>query len=214
MIRVFILVIETRQSSLPSERTCFFCDSPSTTKNPLHLVQSFRLDRCVRRCANLLKDNLLHAKLQNGDMIAQDAMYHKSCLNNLYKKESEKQLEGHYSDEERKLHGIAFGEIISFIEESVTEAIDNIPIFKLSDLIKMYNSRLKELGIHLETRIHSTRFKERLLSQFEDMSAYNEKKEVILAFNYDIGEFIATSAKSNYDDDGYILAKAASILRK
>ena len=147
-------------------------------------------------------------------MIAQDAMYHKSCLNNLYKKESEKQLEGHYSDEERKLHGIAFGEIISFIEESVTEAIDNIPIFKLSDLIKMYNSRLKELGIHLETRIHSTRFKERLLSQFEDMSAYNEKKEVILAFNYDIGEFIATSAKSNYDDDGYILAKAASILRK
>ena len=80
--------------------------------------------------------------------------------------------------------------------------------------IQLYNAQLKELGVHLESRIHGTRFKLRLLSQFEDMSAYNNKKEVILAFNCDVGEIITTAAATNYDDDGYILAKAATILRR
>ena len=66
----------------------------------------------------------------------------------------------------------------------------------------------------LETRTHNTRFKNRLLSQFEDLSAHNERKEVILVFNHNIGEGITTVAGINYDDDGYILAKAANILRR
>ena len=69
------------------------------------------------------------------------------------------------------------------------------------------------LGITLETRIHSTRFKKRIFSQFEDMSDYNEGREVILVFNYDIGEAMTTAASINYDDDGYILAKEANIQR-
>ena len=44
-----------------------------TKKNILHLVQSFRLDQRMRRCAHILNDSLLHAKLQGGDLIAQDA---------------------------------------------------------------------------------------------------------------------------------------------
>ena len=79
--------------------------------------------------------------------------------------------------------------------------------------VNQYSVQLKELGLHIETRIYSTQFKLRLLSQFEDMSTYNDKKEVILAFNCDVGEVI-TAAATNYDDDGYILAKAATILRR
>ena len=45
-------------------------------------------------------------------------------------------------------------------------------------------------------------------------SAYNDKKEVFLVFNHDDGEAIATAAEANYDDDGYILARAAHILRR
>ena len=78
-----------------------------------------------------------------------------------------------------KLHGIEFGQVVAFTEETVTNATHEIPVFKLSDLEKLYNAQLKELGVHLESRIHSTRFKLRFLSQFEDMSAYNDKKEVI-----------------------------------
>ena len=77
---------------------------------------------------------------------------------------------------------IAFGDVVSFIEEAVMDATDKIPVFKLSDLIKLYNRHLNELGVTLEMRIHSSRFKKHLLSQFEDISVYNEGKEVILFF--------------------------------
>ena len=46
------------------------------------------------------------------------------------------------------------------------------------------------------------------------MSAYNDKKEVLLVFNHDVGEAIATAAEANYNDDGYVLARAAHILRR
>ena len=105
----------------------------------LYLVHSFRLDQCAQRCANLLEDKFLHAKLQNGDMIVQDAMYHKACLSNFYRKVSAKQLEGYYIDHKKKIHRIAFGEVVPFIEEAVMNATDKIPAFLLSDLIKLYN---------------------------------------------------------------------------
>ena len=61
-------------------------------------------------------------------MIAPDAMYHKVCLNNFYRKASAKQLEGHYMDEERKLHGTVFGQVVVFIEETVTNVNHEIPV--------------------------------------------------------------------------------------
>lgn len=51
------------------------------------------------------------------------------------------------------------------------------------------------------------------MSQFEDMSTYNDETDVILVFNCDIREPITTAAETNYDDEGYGLIKAASILR-
>ena len=62
-----------------SERPAsFFCgDSAGTEKGLLHLLQSSRVDRRVHIWAHLLEDCYLPAKLQNGDMIAQDAMYYK-----------------------------------------------------------------------------------------------------------------------------------------
>ena len=78
-------------------------------------------------------------------------------------------------------------------------------------MIKQYNTHLSHLGVTLETR---TRFKNRLLAQFEDVSAFKDKKEVILVFNQDIGEAITSTADRSYDDDGYILAKVANIIRR
>ena len=215
----FFIVTRQKSQSEPQQSSqihaCFFCNEPSSTeKGSLHLVQSYRLDQRVRRCANLLEDSILYAKLQNGDMIAQDAMYHRDCLSNLYRKESNKQLGGHYSEQQRKLSGIAFGEIVAFIEETLLTSTNEISTFKLSDLIRLYTAHLAKLGVTMETREHSTRFKKRLLAQFEDLTAYNDKKEVILVFKKDVGEAIAVASENNYDDDGYILAKAANIIRR
>ena len=114
-------------------------------------------------------------------------MYHKVCLSNLYRSASYKQLEGNFSDYERKLQRITFGEVVAFIEESFMASTEQIPAFKLSDLIKLYVARL---------------------------SAYNDNKEVFLDFNHDVGEATAAAAEANYDDDSYILARPAHILRR
>ena len=91
--KILLFLDLRRFSDVSSSKSpvCFFCDNTaSTEKGSLHLVQSFRLDQRVRRCANVLEDSYLHAKLQNGDIIAQDAMYHKVCLSNLYRSASYK----------------------------------------------------------------------------------------------------------------------------
>ena len=97
----------------------------------MYLVQSFRLDQRVRRCAHILNDSLLHAKLQGGDLIAQDAKCNCYCLTNIYRKASNIQLEGHFTNDERKLHGVAFGRVISFIEEALFNTADAVPVFQI-----------------------------------------------------------------------------------
>ena len=102
----------------------------------------------------------------------------------------------------KKPHGITFGEVVSFIEEIDINATDTILVFQLLDLIKLYDAHLKDLRITLETWTHSKRFRNRLLSQFEDFLAHNEWKEVILVFSHNVGEAITTAAGINYGDDG------------
>ena len=87
--------------------------------------------------------------------------------------------------------------------------VDEIPVLKLSNLVKMYNANLEKFRINLVTRIHSTQFKSRLLSQFQDLPAHSSKKEVILAFKFNVGDAISTAAKADFNDDDYILARAA-----
>ena len=60
----------------------FSCDSSDRT---LHQVLTFQLEKHVRKCENILEDNALLGKLSAGDMIALDAMYHSTCLLNLYR---------------------------------------------------------------------------------------------------------------------------------
>ena len=60
----------------------FFCDSSDRT---LHQVLIFQLEKHVRKCENILEDNALLGQLSAGDMIALDAMFHSTCLLNLYR---------------------------------------------------------------------------------------------------------------------------------
>ena len=125
-----------------------------------------------------------------------------------------KQLEGYYFDEERQIHGIAFSEIVSFIEETYNSCNDVLPLFKLSDLSKMYSRTLESLGLSIEGRIHGTRLKHRIMAQFEDLREYKDGREVILAFNSEVGEALTCAASIDYDDEGDILAEAARIIRR
>ena len=70
----------TRQSCTStniSKESCSFCVQIS---GEIHLVSTLNLNRNVRKCAIELQDTVLLAKLAAGDMISQDAVYHRACL--------------------------------------------------------------------------------------------------------------------------------------
>ena len=72
---------QTLPTSPEPELTCYFCGKTEDDKNSLHLVTSFRLDNRVRKCAKILNKSVLYARLQQGDMIAQDV--YSNCISGI-----------------------------------------------------------------------------------------------------------------------------------
>ena len=68
------------QKKTSSTEVCFFWDKPAISGEFLSKVSTFQLDSRVRQCATKLQDKQLLAKLSAGDLIAQDAVYHRQCL--------------------------------------------------------------------------------------------------------------------------------------
>ena len=48
---------------------------------------------------------------------------------------------------------------------------------RLADLVQLYQSRMEQLGVQLDTRVHSTRLKQRLLAQFPDLREHTKGRE-------------------------------------
>ena len=149
-------------------------------------------------------------------MISQEAKYHNACLAELYRKADRIQLRSSYSDNEKQIHGLAFAAVISSIEDNIefADSEQKECLFNLSDLVKIYSKQLEELGMDMSSRIHSTCLKERILSQFEDMRAYKIGREVYLAYDTAVAEALKNASNVSYDDEAYILAKAARIVRR
>ena len=197
-----------------SQDTCFFCGEKS---DKLHKASTEKLDRNVRRCAEIVRDHMLVAKLSAGDMMSQDAMYHSNCLKTLYKKaESVNCSDSGESSSDKQLHGIVLAELLSYIEDCRAESMENdvAPVFKLADLNQMYTSRLNDLGADTSTREHSTRLKEWILANIPDLQAHKQGRNVLLAFQDDIGLALKRAFESDFDEEAIVLAKAAEIVRK
>ena len=67
--------------------------------------------------------------------------------------------------EPSSLEGIALAELVSYIEES-------LPVFKLVELFRLYSSRMEQLGVNSDGRLHTSRLKDRLLAQIPQLEAY------------------------------------------
>ena len=96
----------------------------------------------VWKAAMKLQDKSLLAKLSAGDLIAQNAQYHLNCLNSLYNR-TRKTKSSEDSDRDRMNHGLAFADLVSYIEE--TRMYTSVtPIFELIDLITLYTAKLEQ----------------------------------------------------------------------
>ena len=121
--------------------------------------------------------------------------------------------DGEGIDEMNEFSGIAFAELVMYIEEVRQADEVGIPIFKFSDLGQLYSSRMEQLGVKLDTRVHTTRLKHRLLAQFRDMRAQKNGCDILLAFEEDVGAALVKICESDNDYDTIHLAHAAKIVR-
>ena len=108
----------------------------------------------MRRADLDVGDTALLAKLATGEMIAIETKYHENCLRSLYNRARQEAPKGN-SGRESCLHGIAFAELVTFLEDTNNNE-DNAPIFKLIDIALLYKVRLEQLGLILDKRIHTT----------------------------------------------------------
>ena len=179
----------------------------------MHEVTTFEVDFRVRRCAHTLQDLKLLAKLSSGDLIAIEARYHARCLVALYNRAAA--VERKAADEPLPAHehSLAFAQLVEYISE-VQRDTATAAVFRLSDLVKKYQTRLEQMGISTDARINSTKLKARLLAQFPGMTAQSHGKEVLLVCDSDIGNAVSTACHVDTDVEALILAKAARIVRR
>ncbi|XP_068674761.1 uncharacterized protein [Montipora foliosa] len=97
---------------------------------------------------------------------------------------------------ETTLHGIAFASLVSYLEEF--RDCENVAVFKLVALAKLYSAKLEELGITSSSKINTTRLRERLLGAFPDLSAHTQGRDVLHIFNHAIGDAIRKACEQDY----------------
>ena len=202
-----------RSTEASNDQSKCFCGD-SAGKEGLHEASTFQLDKNVRRAATLIGDMQLLGHLSAGDMVALEAKYHTNCLLKLYNRAKAcKNNSDNETNKDATISGIVFAELVMFLEEARYE--ENIaPVFKLADLVKLYESQLKQLQIETDEKVHSTRLKERLLKHLPDLRKHNKGRDVLLVFQNDIGAALAKTVEQDDDDNAVQLAHAAKIVRK
>ena len=155
----------------------------------------------MHSCATVLGDTELLGKLSAGDMVALEAKYHTKCLVRLHNNARKARLERNiYKEQATSASQIAFAELALYIDEMRLDE-ETAPVFKLAELTKLYHSRIEMLGIKPDTRVRSTRLEERLLVGFPNMQAYSKRKNVLTAFEDDVGTSLAKVCELDSDKD-------------
>ena len=98
------------------------------------------------------------------------------------------------TDNDSICQSIALAELVSFLEECQPDLDDN-PVFKLSELSKMYATRLEQMGLNNSQRVHSTRLKERLIQYCPELTSYKDGRDVLLAFSEDLAAVLNKAPK-------------------
>ena len=115
------------------------------------------------------------------------------------------------SGDEKVIQGIALAKLVRYIEETRTESVDTIPIFRLVDLTQIYSTRLQQLGGDESTRVHSTHLKDRILANVQGMEAHRQGRDVMQAVNNNIRQALKNIYEHDFGSEAMILLKAAKI---
>ena len=124
-------------------------------------------------------DEELLAKLSATDLVALEAKYHAPCLASLYEKtervKGKAKKMGQVLDDRRVSR---YAELVSFFEKLRMFSTAMLPVFRLAEPVGKYTSRLKQLGGKKPARIHTTRLKDRILSQISALEEHKQGRDV------------------------------------
>ena len=202
---------------------CLFCNQLDDKSNLRQIMTDSTCKR-IFDFAEITQDFDLLAKLACSDLIARESKYHPSCLLSLYDKASK--FRPHFLSEESEFivsvetESLAFAEVVSSYIEDVChdnnvwgsdDSLSPISVFKLADLCQMYED---SLGLHTgrSCKAHPTRFKERLLSTFPEMTAVSHGRHVLLSFQDSLGEALH-KAKHSSDTEAIDMMYTTKLIR-
>ena len=112
---------------------------------------------------------------------------------------------------------IIFTELVLYIEETMHDE-ESAPVIKLTDLVQLYQSKMENLEVRTDTRVHFIRFKHilrfkhRLLVQFPDMHAHNKGRGVLMVFEEDVVASLDTACGQDCNSEAVHLSLAAQIV--
>ena len=119
------------------------------------------MDKKVREAAGELLDERLIAKLVEGDLVATESKYHKTCLAEFYNKVRTFASKASTAEQEKSIvECIVVAEIERYTRANIEVESNNIPFFYLKELKNLYVQQMKYHGYAVEYE-HSTRFKEK-----------------------------------------------------
>ena len=209
-----------QSSRRPSKRqtvnfdSCVFCVK-GHEEGDLHQVSTFDADSNIRSMVTELQDTELLARIDGGDLIAQETKYHLKCLTSLrnryrshVRKLNQEEDKAHTAEENMNISRV-FVELVSYIEKTVQSGTS---LFKLSEIHFLYMNRLKDFGI--SKGFNRTRLKERLLEHFPEADEQYDGRNTIITFNKAVESILREALKErDFSEDANILAKAAKIIR-
>ena len=143
-------------------------------------------------------------------MIAIEVKYHNRSLCALYNRArlaSPRDNDG----VEACMHGIAFAELVVFLEATSSDD-DSAAVFRISDLVKLYKDRLEHLGVTVDSRIHNTRLKNRIVAKLPELRVHSEGRDTLLTFQKNIGS--ALEKACNPDSDAMHVARVAEVVHR
>lgn len=150
--------IETKHQ----EVKCFFCREAAGSVG-LHEATTFQLDPRVRLCLLILEGMDLLTKLNAGNMVTQEGKYTRKYLLNLWEK-------GQTMNTQQK-------DLLSqrwwcLLKNIIWISIKTSPVLKPTELAQLYKSRMEQLIVKHDVRVHTARFKQKLLDHFPNTCAH------------------------------------------
>ncbi|KAF5304273.1 hypothetical protein FQA39_LY09800 [Lamprigera yunnana] len=209
---------KTCQSSGTFDKNkCIFCATDTSSNQPLYRVGDKEVSASIVQYAKIFNDGKLLARLEGAfDLMTLDALYHLSCLTSFRNRiRSFKSTQDNKEDRPESLsevHVYALALLITHINKVKKDKANCSPVFKMSDLAKLYSSFMKDMGVdHIA---HSSRLRDFLLNGCSYLQSSGKiGQDCLITFQDDLDE-VMRSASQHYDSEAKQYCDVANVLRK